>query len=130
MLLHGLLKVTITNEQYISVYIRTKSTSGGKECLTSPCRPWQYGVEMRIGKRGWGLIIFGCSFSGFSFPACVTFYLAFENQNKGRYKNKMKHFFWWKIDSRIYVSNLRFLYWKIVKRHVFLHGHGDYEKIR
>lgn len=54
----------------------------------------QYGVGMGVGKGGWGLFLLGCSLSGFPFSACVTFYLAFENQNDGRYKNTMKRFFW------------------------------------
>ena len=34
----------------------------------------------------------GCSFSSFSFSACMIFYFAFENQNDGGEKNTMKIF--------------------------------------
>ena len=35
-----------------------------------------------------------------------------------------------KINNRIFTLNLRIFYWKYLQEHVFLHGHGDYEKIR
>ena len=72
----------------------------------------------------------GCSFSDFSFSACMNFYLIFQNQNDGCDKkfnemlllmeNKGQNMFqtWESYTENIY------------KNTVFLNGHGDYEKIR
>ena len=34
------------------------------------------------------------------------------------------------INNKIFFSNLKILYWKYLREHVFLHGHDGYEKIR
>ena len=40
------------------------------------------------------MFVLGCSFYGFPFWACITFYFVFENQNEWSDKKIMKHFLW------------------------------------
>ena len=61
-------------------------------------KPYIWNKNVNLVIRGRGREDEGCSFSGFSFSACIIIYFAFENQNEGV------------ISNRIFVSNLKILY--------------------